>query len=62
LGKSGTEGRTEPVPIEIKADRQGLGREELLNEIKERKRQAILKARRSREQPMTPQEFRYLTH
>lgn len=36
LGKSG-EGRIEPIPLEIKADRAGLGREAAIKEIMERK-------------------------
>ncbi len=36
LGKSG-EGRTEPVAVEIKADRGGLGREAAIKEVAEKK-------------------------
>lgn len=36
LGKAG-EGRTEPVPVELKADRGGLGREAAIKEIVSRK-------------------------
>ncbi|KAK2723586.1 G patch domain-containing protein 11-like [Artemia franciscana] len=43
LGKSG-EGRVEPIPIEIKAGRSGLGRDEVVRRVKEQK-EAIKKAR-----------------
>ncbi|XP_065344363.1 G patch domain-containing protein 11 [Cloeon dipterum] len=37
IGKSSSSGRTEPVPVVLKTDRQGLGREAALREVEKRK-------------------------
>ena len=57
LGKSG-EGRTEPVPVEIKVDRGGLGREAALKEISRRKLAILAKKISSGLTPDSINEFR----
>ena len=63
LGKSNT-GRVEPIPIEIKTSRSGLGREEAVKKVLETKsklRQKHLEeqcAKRKSQQEVSAQEFR----
>lgn len=37
LGKASTSGRTEPVPIEVKTGRGGIGRDAVLKDLAEKK-------------------------
>jgi len=63
LGKD-NQGRVEPIPIEVKADRSGLGREAAVQQISEakaefRRRHAEARARSAeRQREMSAQEFR----
>ena len=62
LGKSSTSGRTEPVPITIKDNRSGLGREKLIQEIKEKKQKMRLeRLQKAKEQGdgTSTEQFRY---
>ncbi len=62
LGKKDVSGRVDPIPIEVKKDRGGLGREAVLREVTQRKAE-FLKRRmlRQKEQGLqvSAQEFRY---
>ena len=62
LGKSNT-GRIEPIPIEVKTNRSGIGREEMVKRIHERKtiiREKRLEenAKRAMSQQLSTDEFR----
>lgn len=59
LGKEGTQGLTEPVKIEVKAGRAGLGRDKVLEEIREQKeRHRERRRKRKKEEEMTVEEYR----
>ena len=64
LGKSGTEGIVNPIGVEVKNNRMGLGREAVLQEIREQKEQIRIRKwerrrKRGEEREMTPGEFRW---
>ncbi len=61
LGKKS--GRVDPIPLEVKTDRGGLGREAVLREVRERKMQAIRRTmdRRRRDAAnISTDEFRFV--
>ena len=62
LGKTGSEGIVNPIGVEVKNNRMGLGREAVLREIREQKeriRSRKWERRKKRENEMTPEEFRW---
>ena len=64
LGKSGTEGIVNPIGVEVKNNRMGLGREAVLREIREQKEQIRIRKwerrrKRGEGKEMTPGEFRW---
>ncbi len=60
LGKSGSGGLVNPISVEVKNNRSGLGRDALIKEIREQKeaRRRSGGKRRKAEHEMTPEEFR----
>jgi hypothetical protein len=61
LGKAGGSGLVNPIIVEVKNNRFGLGRDAVLKEIREQKEELRRRhrKRRERETAMTPDEFRY---
>ena len=62
LGKSSTGGLTAPIPISVKTNRGGLGRDALVRDIKQRKEEMVRKRREQRrnqqQQEMSTAEYR----
>lgn len=60
LGRTGQEGIMEPIGITIKADRQGLGREAAVKQVREKQQQLARQKQlqRSAAAELDPQEFR----
>ena len=62
LGKTGSAGIVNPIGVEVKNNRMGLGREAVLREIREQKERIRCRKwerRKKRENEMTPEEFRW---